>query len=123
MTTFRPLPAPPPNPSQTGHSMDTTPVKTTTRDDTGRARLEVDHLRKAYGTGATSKTVIEDLTFSVDAGEVVCIVGPSGIGKTTLLKCLAGLHPATSGQMRIDGRTISGPPPEMALVFRTTADP
>ncbi|AMM34485.1 ABC transporter [Sinomonas atrocyanea] len=98
--------------------MDTTPVKTTTRHDTGRARLEVDHLRKAYGTGATAKTVIEDLTFSVDAGEVVCIVGPSGIGKTTLLKCLAGLHPATSGQMRIDGRTIIGPPPEMALVFQ-----
>ncbi|GAB4099683.1 ABC transporter ATP-binding protein [Sinomonas halotolerans] len=81
-------------------------------------RLDVAGLGKSYGSGATAKEVIGDLTFSVEAGEVVCIVGPSGIGKTTLLKCLAGLHPASKGEMRIDGRTISGPPPEIALVFQ-----
>jgi NitT/TauT family transport system ATP-binding protein len=89
--------------------------------DTGGApvpRLNVVHLAKTYGSGENAKTVIEDLTFSVEAGEVVCIVGPSGVGKTTLLKCLAGLHPASSGSAAIDGRTISGPPPEMALVFQ-----
>lgn len=81
-------------------------------------RLNVVHLAKTYGSGENAKTVIEDLTFSVEAGEVVCIVGPSGVGKTTLLKCLAGLHPVSSGSAAIDGRTISGPPPEMALVFQ-----
>ncbi|MDQ0258252.1 NitT/TauT family transport system ATP-binding protein [Sinomonas atrocyanea] len=113
-TTFSPLTT-----SQTGHAMETNAVTTSAeRESTRQARLEVRHLRKAYGTGSSAKTIIEDLTFSVDAGEVVCIVGPSGVGKTTLLKCLAGLHPATSGEMRIDGRVISGPPPEMALVFQ-----
>ena len=56
-------------------------------------RLEVTGLSKTYGTGATARCVIEDLTFTVNTGEVVCIVGPSGCGKTTLLRCLAGLHP------------------------------
>ncbi|KHL04893.1 ABC transporter ATP-binding protein [Sinomonas humi] len=82
------------------------------------ARLDVVHLAKSYGTGDGAKKVIEDLTFSVSAREIVCIVGPSGIGKTTLLKCLAGLQPTSGGRAAIDGREISGPPPEMALVFQ-----
>ncbi|WP_347107783.1 ABC transporter ATP-binding protein [Paenarthrobacter sp. S56] len=81
-------------------------------------RLDVSHLAKTYGSGEKARTVIEDLTFTVEEKEIVCIVGPSGVGKTTLLKCLAGLHPASSGSAAIDGRTISGPPPEMALVFQ-----
>jgi len=81
-------------------------------------RLRVQGLAKSYGSGAKAKSIIGDLTFSVHAGEVACIVGPSGVGKTTLLKCLAGLQPTTSGIMTIDGRPISGPPAEMALVFQ-----
>ncbi|WP_125614598.1 ABC transporter ATP-binding protein [Specibacter cremeus] len=82
------------------------------------SRLDVRSLAKSYGAGAKAKVIIEDLTFTVETGEVVCIVGPSGVGKTTLLKCLAGLQPASSGTAAIDGRVIDGPPPEMALVFQ-----
>ncbi|WP_231366290.1 ABC transporter ATP-binding protein [Zhihengliuella flava] len=81
-------------------------------------RLRVEHLAKSYGRGEQEKQIIGDLTFSVDQGEVACIVGPSGVGKTTLLKCLAGLHPATGGAMYIDGKPVDGPPAEMALVFQ-----
>ncbi|WP_180967360.1 ABC transporter ATP-binding protein [Zhihengliuella halotolerans] len=81
-------------------------------------RLRVEHLAKSYGRGDQEKQIIGDLTFSVDKGEVACIVGPSGVGKTTLLKCLAGLHPSTGGAMYIDGKPLNGPPAEMALVFQ-----
>jgi NitT/TauT family transport system ATP-binding protein len=85
---------------------------------TGAPRLSIRHLSKTYGSGQAAVQVIEDLTFDVSAGEVVCVVGPSGIGKTTLLKCLAGLQPYSSGVAELDGRVISGPPREMALVFQ-----
>lgn len=81
-------------------------------------RLKVDHLAKTYGSGATAKAVIGDLDFEVSAGEVVCIVGPSGIGKTTLLRCLSGLMPPTSGGAYIDGDRITEPPAKLAVVFQ-----
>ena len=81
-------------------------------------RLSVQGLAKTYRTQGGDVPVIADLTFDVHAGEVACIVGPSGIGKTTLLKCLTGLQPITSGSARIDGVEIDGPPEEMALVFQ-----
>jgi NitT/TauT family transport system ATP-binding protein len=80
--------------------------------------LEVDHLSKSYVTDRRSTTAIGDMNLSVTRGEFVCIVGTSGCGKTTLLKCMAGLLPPTSGEVRLAGRAITGPPKEMALVFQ-----
>lgn len=88
------------------------------REQVQAPRLSVRNLHKSYGTGDKAVTIIESLTFDVAAGEIVCVVGPSGVGKTTLLKCLTGLQPVTSGQALIDGRVIDGPPREMALVFQ-----
>ncbi|MFV0407764.1 MAG: ABC transporter ATP-binding protein [Propioniciclava sp.] len=81
-------------------------------------RLSVQGLAKTYETKNGPIPVIADLTFDLRSAEVACIVGPSGIGKTTLLKCLTGLQPITSGSARIDGKEIDGPPEEMALVFQ-----
>ncbi|WP_341939894.1 ABC transporter ATP-binding protein [Microbacterium sp. LWH10-1.2] len=81
-------------------------------------RLSVAGLAKSYQTKNGPVPVIADLTFDVRVGEVCCIVGPSGIGKTTLLKCLTGLQSITAGTAAIDGRPIDGPPEEMALVFQ-----
>lgn len=81
-------------------------------------RLSVSGLAKTYETAKGAVPVIADLTFDVRVGEIACIVGPSGVGKTTLLKCLTGLQSLSSGEARIDGRLIEGPPEEMALVFQ-----
>lgn len=67
--------------------------------------VEVRALRKSYpgprGTGR--KVAVEDVSFSVDAGEIFGILGPNGAGKTTTVECLAGLRTADGGQVRILG--------------------
>ncbi|MPY56858.1 ABC transporter ATP-binding protein [Streptomyces spongiae] len=80
--------------------------------------LSVSGLRKVYEGSGRRVEAIRDLTFTVDAGELVCLVGPSGCGKTTLLKCMAGLLTPTSGEVLLEGRPVSGPPPGMAVVFQ-----
>ncbi len=76
--------------------------------------LEVRGLRRAFG----DTLAIRGLTFRVEAREFLCVVGPSGCGKTTLLRCMSGLLPASAGEVVLDGRVVTSPPPEMALVFQ-----
>ncbi|MCH6164495.1 ABC transporter ATP-binding protein (plasmid) [Pseudonocardia alaniniphila] len=59
-----------------------------------------------------------DLTFTVGEREFVCIVGSSGCGKTTMLRCLSGLVAPTSGTVTLDGTPVDGPPKDMAFVFQ-----
>ncbi|MBM7784174.1 ABC transporter ATP-binding protein [Tenggerimyces flavus] len=80
--------------------------------------LDVRGLHKVYDGHGRSVEAVRDLTFGVAPGELVCIVGPSGAGKTTLLKCIAGLLPATSGEIIVDGRRVTEPPAGMAVVFQ-----
>jgi NitT/TauT family transport system ATP-binding protein len=81
--------------------------------------LVVDHLAKTYGDPADGGvTAIRDITFDVREREFVCVVGPSGGGKTTLLRCLSGLHSVSSGSITLHGREVTEPPPEMAAVFQ-----
>ncbi|MRH27776.1 ATP-binding cassette domain-containing protein [Microbacterium sp. SYP-A9085] len=80
--------------------------------------LKVSSLRKVYGSGSAAVHAIGDLSFRVKSGELVCIVGPSGAGKTTFLRCVAGLLTATSGDIELDGVAIDGPPKDMAVVFQ-----
>jgi NitT/TauT family transport system ATP-binding protein len=80
--------------------------------------LQIDHLGKTYGAGPKATHAVGDITFDVADGEFLCVVGPSGCGKTTLLKCIAGLLEPSRGQVLLDGRRVTGPPEEMALVFQ-----
>ena len=84
----------------------------------GSLMLEVRHLRKSYTRGGRETLAVRDLHFSVGDGEFVSIVGPSGCGKTTMLRCVAGLLPASGGEVVLDGRLVTRPPEEMVLVFQ-----
>lgn len=64
--------------------------------------IEVEHLSKVYG----SKVAIEDIDFSVAAGEIIGFLGPNGAGKTTTMRILAGYLPATAGTARIAGYDV-----------------
>ena len=68
--------------------------------------IAVDGLTKLYGDFAA----VTDLSFTVHPGEVLGLVGPNGAGKTTTLRCLAGIIPATRGQVMIDGFDIAEDP-------------
>ncbi|MFD5271945.1 ABC transporter ATP-binding protein [Streptomyces sp. NPDC058335] len=80
--------------------------------------LDVRGLNKVYEGSGRRVEAVRDLTFTVDAGELVCLVGPSGCGKTTLLKCMGGLLAPTAGEVLLEGRKVTGPPPGMAFVFQ-----
>jgi iron complex transport system ATP-binding protein len=72
------------------------------------AKLEVENVAFSYD-GST--TIFEDISFEVDKGEVFCILGPNGTGKSTLLRCLCNIHKLRAGSVRIDGRDISAMKP------------
>ncbi|MFF5563377.1 ABC transporter ATP-binding protein [Streptomyces sp. NPDC012623] len=80
--------------------------------------LDVRGLAKTYDGHGRRVEAIRDLTFGVAAGELCCLVGPSGCGKTTLLKCVGGLLAPTSGEVLLNGRRVTGPPPAMAVVLQ-----
>lgn len=65
--------------------------------------LEVRNLSAGYA----GKSVLNKVSFSVSAGESISLLGPNGCGKTTLLRSLLGLHPASGGQVRLDGRPLA----------------
>ena len=54
----------------------------------------------------------QDVSFSVEAGQIVGLIGPNGAGKTTAFNCVAGYYTPTAGRIELDGKTISGLPPE-----------
>ena len=63
--------------------------------------IEIEGLTKQFGKDG--ETVLEDISFSLNAGDSLAVIGPSGCGKTTLLAIMAGLIPATAGRVRIQG--------------------
>jgi branched-chain amino acid transport system ATP-binding protein len=68
------------------------------------ALLEITGVTKRFG----GLTAVDNVTFSVEAGEIFGLIGPNGAGKTTLLNCLAGGSPPNAGTIRFDGRDTTG---------------
>ena len=76
--------------------------------------IEVKHLRKEY----SNITPLKDVNCTIDRGEVISIIGPSGTGKSTLLLCLNRLETPTSGQMLVDGVDVCDPSCDLAAMRR-----
>ncbi|TMJ89581.1 MAG: ABC transporter ATP-binding protein, partial [Alphaproteobacteria bacterium] len=77
--------------------------------------MQISHLGKSFG----GLRALQDISVVVERGEFIAVVGPSGCGKTTFLRIVAGLEPASSGDVRLDGRAISGPGADRGFVFQT----
>jgi len=81
--------------------------------------IRVSGLRKVYGDDAASGVLaLEDIDLEVGLGEFVAVVGPSGCGKSTLMRVLAGLIPATAGQISFGGQALNGPRKDVGIVFQ-----
>ncbi len=80
--------------------------------------VEVRGVTKIYPGGVHA---LDNISIDFPRGKLTSLLGPSGCGKTTLLKIIAGLLPLTSGEVLINGRTVTGPGPERAFVFQDFA--
>lgn len=80
--------------------------------------LEVQHLSKVYGKDEMEVRALDDVSFTVKKGEFVCIVGPSGSRKSTLLHLLGGVDVPTSGQVLIDNTDIYKLDETQLAIFR-----
>jgi NitT/TauT family transport system ATP-binding protein len=82
--------------------------------------LDVAELSKSFASPGRPPTVALDrVSFQVHRRELMCVIGPSGCGKSTLARLVAGLEPATGGQMLLDGKPIHGPGPDRGMVFQS----
>ena len=82
------------------------------------AYVSLEHVVKRYQMGEVTITAADDVTFTVEKGEFVIIVGPSGAGKTTVLNILGGMDACDEGTILVDGKQISGSTQRQLTTYR-----
>ena len=80
--------------------------------------LRVENLTKIYGKGENEVRALDDVSFSVNKGEFIAVIGPSGSGKPTLLHILGGVDRPTSGRVLMDGKDVYAQNEEQLAIFR-----
>ena len=80
--------------------------------------MKAEHLSKVYGTGENEVRALDDVSFLIQPGEFVAIIGPSGSGKSTLLHILGGVDRPTSGHVYLDGKDVYSQNEEQLAIFR-----
>lgn len=80
--------------------------------------LELDRIRLAYDTPQGLRTVVQDLSLTLPAGHIGCLLGQSGCGKTTILRAIAGFEPVRSGHITVEGTVISSGSTQVAPEHR-----
>jgi NitT/TauT family transport system ATP-binding protein len=83
--------------------------------------IQIENVTLEYDTPGGKVLAVQDASFTAKASEFVCLVGPSGCGKTTLLNMIAGFFPPSQGEIRVDGRAVSGQGLDRGIVFQDFA--
>src|SRR3954466_6670019 len=78
-------------------------------------KLKISHLGKTFN----DLPALQAANLDGERGEFISVVGPSGCGKTTFLRIVAGLEPASAGEVRLDGRVVATPRADRGFVFQT----
>lgn len=80
--------------------------------------LKLEHIQKYYGNEGSLTKAIKDISFSVEAGEFLGIMGASGSGKTTLLNCISTIDTVSAGHIYLDGKDVTELKPKKLAKFR-----
>lgn len=84
-------------------------IGTAVESDEGQAFLSLSNLHVAYDTPAGPVNVVHDFSLQLDKGQVGCLLGSSGCGKSTILRAIAGFEPVVAGVLALDGKVLSSP--------------
>ena len=86
-----------------------------------RGEIVLRDVSKSYGPERFSTQVVRDCSFVAPAQKFTIVIGPSGVGKSTLIRLIAGFEKPTCGEILIDGRPVTGPARDRLVVFQETA--
>ena len=83
--------------------------------------IEINQVEKHFSYASGTVRALDPVTLSIDESEIVCVVGASGCGKTTLLNIIAGLERPTAGRVEVDGELVTRPSPDRGVIFQQYA--
>jgi NitT/TauT family transport system ATP-binding protein len=83
--------------------------------------IEVRNVYKSYGDGRFARPVVEGCSFTIEHGKFTVMIGPSGVGKSTLIRLIAGFERPTRGTILADGKPVLGPGRDRQVMFQETA--
>lgn len=86
--------------------------------DPGQPAINLKAVTKTFHTKKGDVQALGEVNATFDNGEFICVVGPSGCGKSTLLRIVSGLTPASSGEVSVFGRDVTGPYEDVGMVFQ-----
>ena len=92
-------------------------LSSSTNTRQGNEALKIMNLSKIFVINGSHVTVLNNISLNARTGEMICILGRSGCGKTTLLNVLAGFLPASSGTVLLNGQPVKEPGPDRCVVF------
>jgi NitT/TauT family transport system ATP-binding protein len=84
-------------------------------------RIDIKDVEKVFGGTSGPARALGPVSLAIAENEIVCVVGASGCGKTTLMNIVAGLEPATGGVVEVGGKPVTGPSPDRGVIFQQYA--